>query len=348
MLRTYKFFLSSHIMLHQHVLAFFNRIEFENNDFDDSFFGTDFLDIVNRHPKILRERLINIYIKFRSLTQLEKTALCEQIRRSNDIEEICKGNYIPQTVDTKSTGLMKDLREFFLSLYKQVLDGAGFNEKYKTTLRKHFDGFSDLNKAITKCPICGISELKKAEDETRDQYDHFLPKAIYPFSSVNFSNLVPSCKECNSFDAKGEKDILSISTGKLFFPFDTTHRNVSIELHMDQDAEEIAEINWQIIFSNDLNQDDEINSWRAIYKIDSRYQGFVKGRIEKWYRHYWMTVSSKAYFKIPEDIRDEVYFEFLSNDKEVELDFIRLPSLSAFLSESMVAQASLQAKIYSS
>lgn len=347
MLKAYKFYISPHIMLHQHVLDFFNRIEYETSDFDNSFFGNDFLEIVNRHPKILRDRSKNIYNQLKLLNQQNRSKICEQIRVSNNIEDICSGTFIPTKIDNKSSGIWKDLREFFLDLYKQVLDGSGFNEKYSTSLRDHFDGFGRLNKIITKCPFCGIGELKKEEDETRDQYDHFLPKSLYPFSSVNFSNLVPSCKECNSFDVKGEEDTISISTGKLFFPYSLNHQSISIEFHISKDDYELENIDWQIDFSNAIGQNDEIDSWRAIYSIDSRYQGFVKARIAKWYRHYWLTVNAKSYSKIIEADRDEVYFEFLRNDEEVDLDFIRLPSLSGFLNESAMALAKLEAKMYS-
>ncbi len=347
MIRTYKFYLSCHIMLHQHIIAFFNRIEFETGDFDDGFFEPDFLDIVRRHPQILRQRSIDIYNEVKTWSQADRSALCEQIRASNDIENICKGNYKPGIIDRKANGFWKNLRDFFLDLYSQVLDGDGFRDKYHTALREHFNGFSEANEGITKCPICGIGELKKKEDECRDQYDHFLPKALYPLSSVNFENLVPSCKECNSFDAKGEEDTIGISTGKLFFPYDIDHKGISFEFHITKDDVEIENIVWKIDFSNPDGKTDEITSWRKIYRIDSRYEGFIKARIRKWYKHYWITVNGKRYQCIPEVHRDSCYFEFLENDEEIELDFLRLPSLIGFLKESILAQAQLEASVYS-
>ena len=347
MLRTYKFYLSRHIMLHQHVLNFFNRIEFETGEFSDDFFDDDFLKIVNRHPTILRKRSFNIFDKLRRLEQDERTRICNEIRLSNDIEAMCVGTHTPKKIDKKTTGLWKDLRDFFLDLYLQVLDGSGFRDEYSTTLREHFNVFSNLNKSITKCPICGIGELKKAEDECRDQYDHFFPKGFYPFSSVNFVNLVPSCKECNSFDAKGETDIVAVSSGKIFFPYNNNHAPIILAFKIIKDDIKIESIEWEMNFTNSKGENDEITSWRSIYSIDSRYEGFVKARIEKWYRHYWKTVSSTIYNRIPEDERDETYFEFLRNDEEIELDFIRLPSLTGFLRDSTMATAELQASFYS-
>jgi len=50
-----------------------------------------------------------------------------------------------------------------------------------TTLRQHFDDLSRLNSEVTLSPICGIGELKKHTDISRDQYDHYLPKLFTHF-----------------------------------------------------------------------------------------------------------------------------------------------------------------------
>lgn len=347
MIRTYKFYLSKHIMLHQHVMNFFNRIEFETGDFDEAFWGDDFLDIVNRHPTILKRRGIGIYNQLRVLLQPYRSQICNIIRESNNIENICLGNFNPPKVNSTATGIWSDLRDFFISLYTQVLDGDGFRDKYNTTLREHFDDFGDLNESITKCPFCGIGELKKKENETRDQYDHFLPKSIYPFSSVNFDNLVPSCMECNSFNVKGETDTIDVSTGRLFFPYLNEHSKIIINICITKDALSLEDIIWDFTFSNSLRQNDEITSWRTIYKIDSRYQGFVQPRIEKWFRSYWNTVHGEKYQIIPLSYRDKIYFATLENDEELEIEFLRRPALIGLLRDSPMATASLEAKMYS-
>src|SRR5690606_360287 len=123
-------------------------------------------------------------------------------------------NYQPQKFPRSTTGLYGVLKGFFIDLYEQVLDGNGFRDLFSTTLRAHFDEFSTINSEITLCPICGLGELKKHTDEARDQYDHYLPKSIYPLSSVNFKNLVPVCRECNSLDVKGDTDIVDTSSNR--------------------------------------------------------------------------------------------------------------------------------------
>ncbi len=349
MIRNYQY-LDTAVQLHLHefIMAFFNRIEFETAVFDDSFFGVDFLEIANRHPQILKQQCIAIYNHIKDWNQVDKTNLCALIRNSNDIQNICEGNFAPPTLDRHSIGLNKLLRDLFLDLYNQVLDGDGFNEKYATTLRTHFDDFSRLNSDITLCPICGIGELKKHTDLSRDQYDHYLPKSLYPFSSVNFENLVPIFIDCNSTAVKGSKDVVAISTNhRLFFLYDTTHKGITVTFTISIDNINPENIQWLIVFVNPDGKNDEIESWKTIYNIDGRYKGFVGGRIEKWFRHYWTYLTDSDLAAFSENDRKLFYNKWMEKDEECHLNFIRKPALTSFLNDSVLSQASLQTKLYS-
>lgn len=349
MIRSYKYLDTAvQLRLHEFIIAFFNRIEFETADFDDSFFGVDFLEIANRHPQILKKRCTDIYDITKGWNQADRTNLCSQIRESNNIENICSGNYIPPKIDRHATGILKLLRDLFIDLYNQVLDGNGFNEKYTTTLRTHFVDFCKLNSDITLCPVCGIGELKKHTDQTRDQYDHYLPKAIYPLSSINFKNLVPICKECNSFDVKGETDTVGVSTNnRLFFLYDATHKGITVTFVISVDDINPENIQWQILFANPDNKNDEIESWKTIYKIDTRYKGFVNARIEKWYRHYWEFINDSDLAHLSVADRKLTCFKSYEKDETLQLNFIRKPALTGFLNGSTLSQAAIEAKHYS-
>jgi hypothetical protein len=49
-----------------------------------------------------------------------------------------------------------------------------------------------------KCPFCGIGNIKSPHHTKREAHNHYLPKALYPFNSINVRNLAPTCHECNS------------------------------------------------------------------------------------------------------------------------------------------------------
>lgn len=349
MIRSYKYLDTAvQLKLHVFIIAFFNRIEFERGEFQETFFGASLGMLAERHREIIRNRSIAIYNEIRHWDLARRTQLFNSIRESNDIEAICKGNSIPQKIDNTSTGFNELIRQFFIDLYDQVLNGNPFNEQYSTSLTEHFNAFSRLNADITLCPICGIGELKKHTDDIRDQYDHYLPKALYPFSSVNFKNLVPICRECNSLDVKGDEDVVAISTNhKLFFVYDETHKGISVAFQILTDNINPDEIEWQMTFTNPDNKNDEVESWKTIYKIESRYKGFVNGRIEKWYRHYWEFINDTDIAHLSDDDRKLACFKSYEKDESLQLNFIRKPALVGFLTGSTLSQAAIEAKHYS-
>lgn len=347
MITSYKYIATVHSKIHDYVIAFFNKIKTDTNGFRDELFEANFLPIVKRHRKILKERFKLIYEHVTNLSADDRQSFCQRIIESNQIERICKGEYRPEAIIGNPTGIDKILIDLFLDLYKQVLDGKPFRDNTQTTLRDHFDQFCDTNIDITLCPICGIGELKKSQDKTRDQYDHYLPISLYPFSSINFYNLVPCCKECNSFDVKGDKDTIEISTGKIFFPYDENHKGISLVVSINKDDSDISKIDWELTFSNRENKNDEIESWKKIYSIEDRYQGYIKARIEKWYKCYIDFISSSNFsFKDISEFK-QLYMLILEQDNSYGLNFIRKPALEGLLSGSNIEEARIEAMKYS-
>ncbi|WP_223546815.1 hypothetical protein [Priestia aryabhattai] len=347
MIKAYQYIDTDHSKLHQYVMAFFKKIETCTGEFSEELFDPEFLPIVNSHYKILKSKFKEIYIQFSDLSEENRKLLCDRIIKSNEIEKICRGEYRPAAFPEKPSGIEESLKDLFVNLYDQVLSGNSFQNSIKKTLRDHFDEFSQTNEDITLCPLCGIGELKKAQDETRDQYDHYLSKTLYPFSSVNFHNLVLSCKECNSFDVKGNKDIIAISTGKLFFPYDDKHQGVSLVANVSQDNTKLEEIKWDLVFSNSDGKDDEIESWKRIYSIDSRYKSYISGRIKKWYSTYYDYLNSSQLAQVPIEMREICYMESIKNDDDLGLSYIRKPALEGLLSSSPTVKAKIESVKFS-
>lgn len=349
MIRSYKYLETAvQLRLNESVLDFFNRIEFERGPFRESFFNYTLSYLASRHPKILKSRFETIYNQIRGWSLSNRTEFFNLIRESNAIENICNGGYSPKTLDINTTGVYGELRSLFIDLYEQVLDGDGFKDLFSTTLRTHFNDFCKLNSDITLCPVCGIGELKKHTDDIRDQYDHYLPKSLYPISAVNFKNLVPVCRECNSLEIKGSTDVVKVATKqKLFYLYDTHHMGISVSFRILVDDMDPNKIQWQVDFTNPQGKVDEIESWNTIYKIRSRYVGFINARLEGWYRHYWEYMNASAVSGFPDDVKRLCYETFLQKDQEGFLNFIRKPALDGFLVGSTLAQAAIEAKHYS-
>ncbi len=346
MIRAYKYIDTVHSKLHEYVIAFFRKIEIDSNGFRDELFEPDFLPIVNRHRKILKTRFKIIYEYVVKLSIIDRETFCQRVIESNQIEEICRGEYKPTSFIGTSSGINQTLKGLFLDLYNQVLDGDPFRDNIKSTLRNHFDQFCNANVDITRCPICGIGELKNAHDITRDQYDHYLPKSIYPFSSINFYNLVPCCKDCNSFETKGDKDVIALSNGRLFFPYDTNHKGISLVVNVKHDNPEIENIIWELIFSTPDNKNKEIESWKEIYSIEGRYQGFIKGRIKKLYNYYFGFIRSPQAAHLDISDRKKLCMLSFELNENLGLDFIFRPTLDGLLAGSNIVQAEVEALEY--
>lgn len=320
MLKSYIFIETDHQKLHNFVVAFFNRIEHETGPFRQDFFEDEFRPIVKRHKLILLKAFTEIYNEIKQWSQVDRSMLCQEVRRSNEIEQICSGEIDPKCIPDTENGVYEQIRTLFLKLYTEVLDGNPIHDELGVTLRQHFDAFRKANKDITICPMCGISELKTEHDKTRDQYDHYLPKALYPLSSVNFNNLIPTCKECNSFDVKGEKDVIGFRNGRLFYPYDPNHQGIDIRFVIVNDKPNVDEIDWQVELVSRDGKDQEVVAWRQIYNIDSRYLGFVKGRIEKWYKAYWQYLQADVLLAMAEDDKKRSYFAALEADESESLN----------------------------
>lgn len=74
---------------------------------------------------------------------------------------------------------------------------------------KSFDKWEFINTInVSTCSYCNrnyIYTTHKNKD-IKPEIDHFYPKSKYPLLGLSYFNLIPSCKSCNGFGAKEEKD----------------------------------------------------------------------------------------------------------------------------------------------
>ena len=130
----------------------------------------------------------------------------KQIRRmkwwyysNNEIERLCSKDWELflvryADIERRLPHLTKDIKAFFTRLY-----GLNSADLKKTigSIDEHYHSFIRVNNA-GKCPFCGLIDLHGEDHRKREAYDHYLPKALYLFNSINFRNLVPTCHYCNS------------------------------------------------------------------------------------------------------------------------------------------------------
>lgn len=224
-----------------------------------------------------------IYDLFAGLNRTQIAQLKRWYQANNNIEKICAND--PTTLIARYTdiqavhpALSKQLAVFFKGLYsQQLLDLATLREKIGK-IDGHYKAFMGKNK-VSKCPFCGISDMLDANHTPREAYDHYLPKKLYPFNSINFRNLVPACHHCNS-SYKTSKDPAftpkdpagAIERRKVFYPYaNHGHRiEVTIELRKP-DVDQLEKNDIQLAFGPPM-LNEEIETWKDVYGIEERYK----------------------------------------------------------------------------
>ena len=232
---------------------------------------------IRQQPNVFWDQVENVYFAFARLTPSEIAQVKQWFNGNNNIEGACLNHanvHIVKYDELKAFApwLGELLERFFKGLYDDpVLDRKVVRE-IVTTINDHYRKFVEINDTDV-CPFCGLEGLDGQYESTREAYDHYLPKSLYPFNSINFHNLVPACAKCNS-RAKKAKDPLHAHNGKrrkAFFPFLSSHMPpiISVELRCN-DYTSMQKNDISLHFNHAENEETE--TWKELYNIDDRYK----------------------------------------------------------------------------
>jgi hypothetical protein len=218
-----------------------------------------------------------IYGLFAPLTPAQIDQLKQWYQANNDIEKICANDPVVQVARYADIAAIHpdvnvQLASFFKGLYsQQLLDLAALREKIGQ-IDEHYQAFMQVN-TTGKCPFCGLGDIKGVHHTRREAYDHYLPKALYPFNSINFRNLAPACHECNS-TYKLSKDPAHNAAGrrKAFYPYTTGDHQIEITVDLNTpDIDHLKPTDIQLTFGPAAVHE-EIETWKEVYGIDERYK----------------------------------------------------------------------------
>jgi len=213
----------------------------------------------------LKELVDAIYEKCKPLSAQERADIREAFNINNRIEELCNGTLSPITLSQLPSIVETDMKPLLVRFYDYLIDRAPVPgdklDYYKKLIIKN---------PYETCPCCGLTPIESAETHYREDNDHYLPKAGYPFASVNFKNLVPLCGKCNR---KHKSTKNPFENGRVsFYPFNPNHQEIGIETVIvdsaDLDYRKLKEEDVLINFDDDA---DKINTWDWLFKINKRY-----------------------------------------------------------------------------
>lgn len=281
----------------------------------------------------------DIYQDFSQLSRREIAQFKRWYQANNNIEGIC-GNSptvpLARYADIQVThqALSDKLAVFFKNLYsKSLLDLSALRDKIGD-INSHYQAFVETNTS-GKCPFCGVNDLLGEYHERREAYDHYLPKAIYPFNSINFRNLVPTCHHCNSSyktskdPAYTPKDPAGATQRRpVFYPYSATPHAIELQVllrHRDVANLKPADITLRFGPAAVI---EELETWKDVYGIEERYKAKLCGNNDG---KYWLTQvldECQAFGRAPEEIL-RARTQQAQSHPYADCNFLRKPFLDA-------------------
>lgn len=284
----------------------------------------DFITLINSSNKF-KNYLKDIAEKYIALPNAEKDIVKKAYLNHLNIENLCNDTTIEVV---KYTEIVNEdfrtlLKEFLTWLWDKYDDlPQALRDEYND-VQDHFNEFKKAQ--IGKvCPFCGISSLKPPTDrKRRNAYDHYIPKAMYPFVSINFKNLFPACHECNS-DEKKEYDtpLKNSIRQRVIFPFDNIYSidELTISIAPEETFNTVnlgtllSDIAWNISFTLATGSIDVYDVWDDIFKIKTRYKEYILDFEDTWFSDF---VLKKFNEKVATNISSfEDYKNELINDSK--------------------------------
>lgn len=211
------------------------------------------------------------------LNDAQRKQIKKWYKRSRNLDNICNNVklYNPISIhvfEKYSLKLAEELYSFYKNLFDHALTLAVIKNN-NGTLENHYKEFIKLNNRGI-CPFCGLSTLRSYEMKGHEAYDHFLPKETYPTYSVNFSNLVPTCHDCNSIHKLRNSPIVFKNNNKqkVIFPYSSKTPDIDFKIKVNiSNYQEYEHRHLSIAISSKV-EIEKVRTWFKLYNIEKRYK----------------------------------------------------------------------------
>jgi hypothetical protein len=273
--------------LHRYLDYFFTRLFAELHPTYDHahYIQSDFHTILTTPRLQLNNKLSDVFNAYMGLQPHEKARVQVAYNNNNNIEGVCNMAVRPIKYGELPAGVRTQIKTLYDYLWEGGLEVDAVVSQCGT-VKQHFNEFRKTN-VYSVCPFCGMESLLCEHDDGRDDYDHFLPKAQYPFISINFLNLFPICHRCNS-KSKGTNDtpfVPATTTQRLlYYPYDTTIPNHSLILIINSSNTDLSDpATWTLeVDCTPTANRAKKESWMQIFNIETRYKAKIAKDSYKW------------------------------------------------------------------
>lgn len=327
MIYTYKYLPHSIENFHKSLMFFFEKLfEINPDSYNENMLTEpDFRLCVNDSKGVIKEGLIRIVEQYHNLSPADKDTLKQAYYANVDIERICRDTTINPVKyesliflfkkDIKD-GKTKDicfLKDFSMKLWKQYPHVNRISIIYGD-IQDHFNKLRTLDENRAKvCPFCGLFPLLPPtgdpQDKNRDAYDHIAAESIYPFVSVNFKNLAPTCDKCNK-NEKRDTDVFYDEKGvrrQVLYPYDETYNANDLVIEITNiepyDPSSLKtlfnHIDWDLAIKQAGIEEPYLKTWDDVYHIKNRYKRYLKTYEKEWFDQLFNMYKDEMEDNIP-------------------------------------------------
>jgi|GEM_PF-1411134 len=309
--------------LNDDVVRFFVRAASLRTFRTNSLFTPSLLNVVNDSDDL--ENKFRAVFSNLNAAGINKTFVSSVIAHNNQINQLLTDTLFPIEVlpSPLYNVLNVSIRNLYSHLWSSTIKTQTCINNYGSII-EHYTLFDQINRntADRICCFCGLEKLTNPK-EKRNEYDHYLNKDSYPYSAINFRNLVPMCDTCNKSPNKGPKNmIINENTHARRIAYDPYSPVEVFEVSLASMDLFGAQCEWQAQ-AVCLNNNQAFDTWKLIFNIDFRYSNHVDSSYERWLKNF------NAYFhrQTPNDLielrsRIDSYLTFKNDCALEEGDFI--------------------------
>ncbi|MDO8778560.1 MAG: hypothetical protein Q7K57_59550 [Burkholderiaceae bacterium] len=221
----------------------------------------------NAHrAKVVRLRTLpKLFEEYRTALALilktSRDAVLDAMHAQNRIDDLLECSCDCPSISDLPKTLREPIKEIFNCGFDLLTDF-----KIRQVQYKHIHS----SMVARVCPFCGL-ETFNAPHAPQEDFDHYLPRSIYPFAAVNLKNLAPMGHKCNS-GYKRAQDILNSDDGnrrRAFNPYQPNQVQLSLlnsEINPLTDGPFVRTWHLEITPSTP-----EVATWEKVFSVHSRY-----------------------------------------------------------------------------
>lgn len=202
-----------------------------------------------------------------------------------------------------------------------ALDQSGFDD-FKAYMKGQYEELFYNQKIgkwlaeqlkVNTCPYCNrqyIFTIQKGTKNVRPEFDHFYPKALHPYLTLSFYNLIPACPTCNHTKSNDPIDknpyIEGFDDGFKFRLRTINGNEESLNWALEKDVE--------VAFSG-TNQNIEVFALKELYNEHLDYVKEIIDKAQAYNHNYYVSLieSYKGLGKQEADIDRFIWGNYLED-----------------------------------